>query len=222
MSVPSLSPTLTTHAKRAMVSEKTCSGWSRRTPVCLKYWNHEGFTVFLALIGFLVGLVLYAKQLRDARTFSETIWFTSTVIPSYVVAAALQWLNHDSWATYSSGAASVGISTVASFALAILPVILFSDSHSEAFPLPKADGLKIAFALIVVSFLVTLSVSLIGTRDFACTNRKCSNSIWLVSYNHVFAKDFIGHVLASAFLLSIILRIMNFYYSWRSWSKKDS
>lgn len=178
--------------------------------------------MLLALIGFLVGLVLYAKQLRDARTFSETIWFASTVIPSYVVATALQWLNHDAWATYSSGAASVGISTVASFALATLPVTLFSGPHSEPFPLPKADGLKIVFALIVISFLVTLSVSLIGGRDFACTNRKCSNSIWLVSYNQVFAKDFIALILASAFLLSIILRIRNFYYSWRSQSRKSS
>lgn len=175
--------------------------------------------MFLALFAFLVGLALYAKQLRDGRPFSETIWFTSTVIPSYFVATILQWLNHDTWATYSSGAASVGISTVASFVLASLPVILFSGSHSEPFPLPKADGLKILFALIVISFLVTMSVALIGDRGFACSDRKCSNSIWLVSYNYVFAKDFIGLVLASVFLLSVILRIRNFYYSWRSQSR---
>lgn len=178
--------------------------------------------MLLALFGFLVGLVLYAKQFRDARSFSETIWFTSTVIPSYVVATALQWLNHDAWATYSSGAASVGISTVASFALASVPLILFSGSHSEPFPLPKADGLKILFALIVISFLVAMSVSLIGDRDFACPNRKCSNFLPILSYNHVFAKDFIGLLLASAFLLSIILRIRNCYYSWRSQSRKSS
>lgn len=168
--------------------------------------------MILATLGVAAGIVLYTKQLREARLFSETIWFTSAVIPSYIVATALQWLNHDDWATFYSGAASVAISTAISFALATVPLMLFSGQRPELFPLPKVDGLKVAFSLIVIILLASLSISVIGDRYFTCQSRRCSNFLWLFSINIVFSKDFICLILSSAFLLSVIMRLRNVYY----------